>query len=104
MSPSIIADFLEGRAVMEQWLGLFILAAIGVGASGNYYIEELNKCEAVITSVKLKDQPFDEDSDEERHTYSIFVLAADKEQLVLSVSGSDGNGCYGTGYRLEVRV
>lgn len=32
MSPSIIADFLEGRAVLEQWLGLFILAAIGVGA------------------------------------------------------------------------
>ena len=32
MSPSIIADFLEGRAVVEQWLGLFILAAIGVGA------------------------------------------------------------------------
>lgn len=29
MTPSIIADFLEGRALPEQWLGLFILAAIG---------------------------------------------------------------------------
>lgn len=32
MSPSILADFLEGRAVAEQWFGLFVLAVIGVAA------------------------------------------------------------------------
>lgn len=31
MSPSIVADFLEGRATPDQWLGLFVLAAIFAG-------------------------------------------------------------------------
>ena len=32
MTPSILADFISGQAMPEQWLGLFILAALGVGA------------------------------------------------------------------------
>lgn len=32
MSPSIISDFIEGRAAVDQWLGLFILAALAVVA------------------------------------------------------------------------
>lgn len=28
MSPSIVADFLEGRATPDQWLGLFVVLAI----------------------------------------------------------------------------
>ncbi len=31
MSPSIVADFLEGRATPDQWIGLFVLAAIFAG-------------------------------------------------------------------------
>ena len=32
MNASILADFISGQAMPEQWLGLFILAALGVGA------------------------------------------------------------------------
>lgn len=32
MSSSILADFIEGRAMPEQWLGLFFLVAVGVVA------------------------------------------------------------------------
>ena len=32
MSPSLISDFLEHRALPDQWLGLFILAALAVVA------------------------------------------------------------------------
>lgn len=28
MSPSIVADFLEGRATPDQWIGLFVVLAI----------------------------------------------------------------------------
>lgn len=28
MSPSIVADFLEGRATPDQWLGLFVVLAL----------------------------------------------------------------------------
>lgn len=31
MSPSIVADFLEGRATPDQWIGLFVLAAVFAG-------------------------------------------------------------------------
>lgn len=31
MSPSILSDFLEGRATVDQWLGLIVLAAIFAG-------------------------------------------------------------------------
>lgn len=70
-------------------------------ASGDYHLDELNECEAVITSVRLEDQEVD---GEDAHVYKIFVLAANKERVLLSVSGDDGNGYYGTGYRLRVII
>ena len=73
-------------------------------ASGGYYLDELNECDAVITSVRLDTE--DAKDGEDAHIYKIFVLAANEkdEQLLLSVSGDDGNGYYGTGYHLEVTV
>ena len=32
MNTSIVQTFLEGAATADQWAGLFILAALGVGA------------------------------------------------------------------------
>lgn len=69
-------------------------------SSGWYQLDELNKCEAVITSVRLH---CSDDDDYDAHTYKIFVLAANKEQVLLSVSGDDGSGYYGTGYTLIVK-
>ena len=31
MSPSILSDFITGRATVDQWLGLIVLAAIFAG-------------------------------------------------------------------------
>lgn len=31
MSPSILSDFITGRATVDQWLGLSVLAAIFAG-------------------------------------------------------------------------
>ena len=32
MNSSIVQTFIDGTATADQWLGLFILAALGVGA------------------------------------------------------------------------
>lgn len=68
--------------------------------AGDYTLDELNKCEAVITSVKVDTESGGEYEDRK---YTVFVLAADKEVMALSVSGNDGSGYYGTGYVLEVK-
>lgn len=70
-------------------------------SNGRYQLEELNRCEAVITSVRLH---CSDDDQYDAHTYTIFVLAANKEQVLLSVKGDDDNGYYGTGYQLLVKV
>ena len=48
---------------------------------------------------------FDEDwiNNSDMYSYSIFVLAEDNRIKVLQVDGDDGNGYYGTGYRILVR-
>lgn len=73
-------------------------------ANGWYHLDELNECEAVITSVRVDDDKQEGDSWESAYIYKIFVLAANKEQVLLSVSGDDGNGYYGTGYSLKVTI
>ena len=74
--------------------------------SGDYGLAELNDCPNVITSVEVVDEELDE-ADEwggrDSHAYRIFVFAGDKRINLLSVEGDDGNGYYGTGYRLLVR-
>lgn len=72
--------------------------------SGWYQLDTLETTEAVITNVRLSDRSVGGQYEETDTIYEIFVLAANKEQMILSVSGSDGNGCYGTGYKLEVTV
>lgn len=70
-------------------------------ASGWYDISQIDKFEAVITSVRTDAV---EGESEYETKYRIFVLAGDREQMVLEVSGEDGNGYYGTGYELVVSV
>lgn len=77
-------------------------------SSGWYELTELNDCPInAIMSVELVDEPYseyeDEDPDEyEDHKYSIFVLAQDNRIKLAEIDGSDGNGYYGSGYRILV--
>ena len=72
-------------------------------SSGWYSITELKGYDNAITNVEL----VCDDKTEEGYgdtSYKIFVYAENKQIKVLQVDGSDGNGYYGTGYTIQVKV
>ena len=80
------------------------------GCSNGYYeIAELNDCDNIITNVTLNTREVETKHDEGTYSwsesttvYEIFVYAENQPIKLLEVSGSDGNGYYGTGYRINV--
>lgn len=66
--------------------------------AGDYAITALNGCDNVITSVTVEEETDARDDT----VYSVFVYAENQQINLLSVSGNDGSGYYGTGYRIRV--
>lgn len=71
-------------------------------SAGDYYLTELNGVDNVITSVEFADDPDDDDYYDATGTYQIFVYADNVKVNLARFEGSDGNGYYGTGYRITV--
>lgn len=92
----------EDTLELDNGVVLEIIPNEGCGgcSSGWYAITDLNGVDNVITNVEL-----DEDNSENCETsYKIFVYTEDKRFTLLQVDGDDGNGYYGTGYRINVKV
>lgn len=70
--------------------------------SGWYSITELNECNNVITNVEFSCENIDDGYDST--SYKIFVFAEDKKIKAVQVDGTDGNGYYGTGYSIIVKL
>lgn len=70
--------------------------------SGWYDLTDLNEVDNVITAVRFDDHPAD-DYDGGEGYYEIYVMAEHKLMRLMRVEGTDGNGYYGTGYRIWVR-
>lgn len=66
-------------------------------------MQELNGCDNAITNVHFVCDDNTNDKYDEM-SYRIFVLAADKRIKLLQVDGDDGNGWYGTGYSIIVKI
>jgi len=66
-------------------------------------LKELNGCDNAITNVEFvcEDEKIDGDIET---SYKIFVFTADKRIKLVEVNGDDGNGYYGTGYHIIVKV
>lgn len=64
---------------------------------------ELNECDNVITNVEFV---CDDDAVDEYDgtSYKIFVYAENQKLKLLQVDGDDGNGYYGTGYSIIVKI
>lgn len=72
--------------------------------SGEYDITELNECSNIITDVEFIDDDINSGNCGDEHSYKIFVYSENKKIKLLQCDGDDGNGYYGTGYHVHVKV
>lgn len=95
-----VANVTDDVLVLDNGVVLKIRPNEGCGgcSSGWYGLDELNRVDNVITDVRFDYHETDEYGG---GVYEIFVYA-EHEQLLAKVSGDDGNGYYGSGYRIEV--
>ena len=73
-------------------------------SSGWYEISELGTCDNVITAVRSDQVCTKESAWDDEYRYEIFVVADNTEVNIVTVEGGDGNGYYGTGYTIQVRI
>jgi len=97
-----------GRLTLDD--GTQVLVAPNQGgcacSAGDYELTHLASVDNIITAVRLVNDPDGDEfwsTDAPAHVgYQIFVVADATEINVMTVEGSDGNGYYGTGYKLTV--
>lgn len=73
-------------------------------SAGDYELTHLEGVENVITRVELAIDAVEDDWGYGESTYRIFVFTADGRFELATIEGDDGNGYYGTGYELLVRL
>lgn len=115
-----IKDLLVGRKIVsvDQALGEAVLdngtvlelsgndGGCSCGA-GDYWLTELNNVDNVITAVEIENDGDVEGTEENGYAdeaYRIFVYAENEKLKLAEFSGSDGNGYYGTGFSISVKV
>lgn len=72
-------------------------------SAGDYWLESLVECDNIITHVEVDCETVGDDKYEPDLSYRIYVVAEDTRINLLDIRGNDGNGYYGTGYRMMVR-
>jgi hypothetical protein len=93
----------SGRLTLDDGTRILVVPNEGGCAcgGGDYMLDHLATVDNIITDVRLYHDPETEDNDYTQR-YRIYVVADAVEINVLSVSGNDGSGYYGTGYELHV--
>ena len=111
-----IKELLIGRKVkverdnliLDNGIILEVIANEGcdICGSGWYSITKLNEVDNAITDVQFicDDIEPNEKNDYSDTSYKIFVFCEDTRINLLQVDGSDGNGYYGTGYTITVKI
>lgn len=103
LGHKIVADETSDSLVLDNGVVLQINPNIGCGGceSGNYYLQHISSVNNAITNVE-----FVEEYDDDYHYkhYRIFVIADGMTTELLDVYGTDGNGYYGTGYKIDVYI
>ena len=70
-----------------------------VCGAGDYWLENINKFENVITNVEVKENTTEDDFT----VYQLFVYSGGVSTSVADIKGDDGNGYYGTGFDIHVK-
>lgn len=94
----------EGVLVLDDGTRLYLKGNDGGCwcSAGCYPLRELNGTPNVITKVEFVDAPGGDDEEHYEGYYSIYVYAENRKINLATFEGSDGNGYYGTGYRIYV--
>jgi len=89
-----------GCLILDNGTKLDIIPNEGCGgcSSGNYYLDELCKCDNIITDVEIEhiERAYDE-------IIRIFVFAEDERIKIIDIHGDEGNGYYGRGFVIFAR-
>ncbi len=94
---------IEGTFTLDDGRVIEVIPNKGCSCSaGDYDLTSLERVDNIITRVDF-DSPDEDEWGEATGSYTIFVLAGHEQINLLTVSGSDGNGYYGTGYTLRIR-
>ena len=100
-----VVEVKDDTLILDNGTELQILPNEGWGgcSAGWYSLIELNECDNVITNVEFE---CDDDTVDEYDgtSYKIFVYAENQKLKLLQVDGDDGNGYYGTGYSIVVKI
>lgn len=108
LGHKIVADENSDTLILDNGVHLLITPNSGCDAcpSGNYYLEHIASVNNAITNVEFvnehEDSDYDDFDDEYYQHYKIFVIADGMTTELLDVYGTDGNGYYGTGYKIDV--
>lgn len=94
----------EGLLELDDGTKLYLKGNEGGCAcsAGDYPLKRVAATENIITSARVLCDPEEDYGDTGEGVYRIFVFAGADEINVASFEGSDGNGCYGTGFALTV--
>lgn len=96
----------NGTLTLDNGTTLDVLPNEGCGgcSSGWFYLEELNECNNAIMDVEFDCVDIDTDSGDTSYRIFVYADGLHGKKTLLRVEGTDGNGYYGTGYRLEVTI
>lgn len=97
-------EMAEGRLVLDDGTTLFLTGNWGAVccSSGAYPLQRVATVNNIITNAWIDCSPGGDGMSDYDGSYSIFVIADAVEINVAHFAGSDGNGCYGTGFTLHV--
>ena len=100
-----VAKVADDHLRLDDGTLLKIVGNEGCGgcSSGWYELTDLNDCDNIVTAVEFAERSVDPDNEWSDAVYEVFVLAEDQRINLFAVEGTDGNGYYGTGYRILVR-
>lgn len=109
LGHKIVADENNDALILDNGVVLQINPNVGCYGceSGNYYLQHITSVNNAITNVEfvndyeVNDDDYYDDEDYYQH-YRIFVIADGVTTELLDVYGTDGNGYYGTGYKIDV--
>ena len=93
-----ITQIVGATLTLDDGTSLYFEGNEGCGgcSSGWYDLTKLNKVDNIITNVEITT------ADEGYDTYYRIYVYAEQPQLLAEFEGSDGNGCYGTGFTITV--